>query len=143
VGQGAGLRSGDPVSFDDFWSAYPRKVAKGQARKAWERAVRKASPQDIISGISRYTASLAAQKASTGWAPEFCHPATWLNGERWADEGPKVNEFPDTDARLAHTRADAIRRGIRSTAWSDAYVRSLIRAGLVTREEAERAGYLI
>ncbi len=42
--------------FDDWWSAYPRKKGKGQA-------------------------------PLLGAKGEFCpYPATWLNGERWADE---------------------------------------------------------
>lgn len=27
--------------FDEFWAAYPRRVAKGDARKAWERAAKR------------------------------------------------------------------------------------------------------
>jgi len=60
-----------------FWPAYPRKVGKGQARVAWITATRKAAPADIVCGLLRYQFSPD---------PKFIpHPATWLNGERWAD----------------------------------------------------------
>lgn len=77
--------SGKPDGdFDRFWSAYPRKVGKGQARTVWARAVRQASgPEPIIAGLE-----LARRRwADDGTDPQFIpHPRTWLTGERWADE---------------------------------------------------------
>jgi hypothetical protein len=70
--------------FDEFWSEVPRKIGKGQARKAWTAALKKADADTIITGIRRY----AAERRSED--PKFtAHPATWLNGERWEDERPK------------------------------------------------------
>lgn len=66
-----------PDGFDAFWEAYPRKVSKGHARKAWASAIRKSSPATIIRAV-----------AEARWSrdPKFIpHPATWLNGERWND----------------------------------------------------------
>jgi len=66
--------------FEEFWSAYPRKVGKGKARSSWVKAVRSASPEVIIEAVRQ-----------THWSsdPEYVpHPATWLNGERWLDEKP-------------------------------------------------------
>lgn len=75
------LRSADAdPAFDAFWLAYPRKVGKGQARKAWSKALR-AAPAETI------TTAAAAFSAQPGRDPQFTpHPATWLNGERWLDE---------------------------------------------------------
>lgn len=71
----------DDPAFARFWSVYPRKAAKGTARRAWARASSSADADDIIAGAVRYAADPNRE-------PEFtAHPATWLNGERWLD-GP-------------------------------------------------------
>ena len=64
------------AEFERFWQAYPRKVAKGGARKAWLAAIRKADAETIISAVC------AATWRNNEYDP---HPATWLNGERWLD----------------------------------------------------------
>jgi len=66
------------LAFDEFWKRYPRKTAKEGARKAWVAATKRASVDEIMTGLSRYTFSADAQ-----FIP---HPATWLNQHRWADE---------------------------------------------------------
>ena len=71
--------------FEVFWSIYPRRVAKGAARKAFARALRPASPEDIITGAKRYSQSVNGREMKY-----IAHPATWLNQERWADD-PRAN----------------------------------------------------
>lgn len=67
--------------FNEFWAAYPRKVGKGQARKAYAKALRIASHDDIMFGLSQQRPSMEAKE------PQFIpHASTWLNGERWDDE---------------------------------------------------------
>lgn len=71
----------DAAGFEAFWQHFPRRVAKGAARRAWSKATRKADPATIIRGAMAY----AAQR--DGQDPTFtAHPATWLNGERWGDD---------------------------------------------------------
>ena len=85
--------SDDDPGFAAFWDAYPRKVGKGQARKAWRTAVRtrKADPKVLVTAAERYRDD-PHRRAS---AAEFtAHPATWLNGERWSDH-------PEPPARAA------------------------------------------
>ena len=68
--------------FEDFWAAYPRKVAKTDARRAWDKAMGVTTPEAI-------GAALRAAK----WPedPKFIpHPSTWLNQGRWDDEAPQV-----------------------------------------------------
>jgi hypothetical protein len=66
-------------SFDDFWAVYPRKTDKGNARKAWDKALKKTTAETLI----RAAGALAAAKPE----PKFtAHPSTWLNGERWDDQ---------------------------------------------------------
>lgn len=70
--------------FDAFWSAYPRKVAKDDARKAFE----KLNPGDEL--LASLLSALKVQALDPDWQKErgkfVPHPATWLNGSRWTDE---------------------------------------------------------
>jgi hypothetical protein len=67
--------------FAAWWSAYPRKVGKGQAGKAYRGALKKTKATALLAALQAQTPTLMAKGA------EFCpYPATWLNGERWADE---------------------------------------------------------
>ena len=65
-----------PQGFDAFWKAYPKKVGKGGARTAYQRAVKKAPHEVIMAGLAKYSPD-----------PDYiCNPTTWLNQERWSDE---------------------------------------------------------
>ena len=68
------------MTFDLFWQAYPRKIGKLAAQKAWGKATKQwASPETIIAGIEPY------KEHKPEWQ-DYCHPATWLNQGRWMDE---------------------------------------------------------
>lgn len=67
--------------FDIFWNKYPRKTAKGAARKAWLVAKKKASYDKIIIAAANYADDPNRDPAFTA------HASTWLNQERWLD-GP-------------------------------------------------------
>jgi hypothetical protein len=72
------------VGFERFYAAYPRKVAKREAIKAWD----KLAPDDglierILDSLERQKASWAAEKQERKFIP---YPASWLNGRRWEDE---------------------------------------------------------
>lgn len=70
--------------FDQFWAAYPRRVDKGTARKAWART---ASIRPLIADVLK---AVEEAKRSAQWLKDdgqyIPYPATWLNGERWDDE---------------------------------------------------------
>lgn len=69
------------TDFDTFWALYPRRKGKGAARRAWDKAVRIATPETIMGGLEANMADLKARE------PQYQpHPATWLNQERWEDE---------------------------------------------------------
>lgn len=71
-----------PDGFDSFWSVYPRKVAKGDAAKAWRAAVKDVDPDVIVAGAKRYADDPTR-------SPKFtAYPATWLRAARWLDDGP-------------------------------------------------------
>lgn len=75
--------------FEIFWKEYPNKTAKKKALESWMRIFGKVSEVDdmarvIIEGLER-------AKKSQQWAKDggkfIPHPTTWLNQERWGDEG--------------------------------------------------------
>jgi hypothetical protein len=69
--------------FDRFWAAYPRKVAKADARKAWIQTQKIRPPLDnILKAIESACRSSQWVKGGGDFIP---YPATWLRGERWED----------------------------------------------------------
>lgn len=73
-----------PPDFDRFWAAYPRKEAKKDARKVWD----KLRPDPAL--VARILDAVERRKRSDDWLREggrfIPHPSTWLNGRRWEDE---------------------------------------------------------
>jgi hypothetical protein len=70
--------------FEEFWSAYPRKIAKPNGRKAWLAAMkRKADPDAVIAAATAHATAWRVAGTEKQWIP---HPSTWLNGERYADD---------------------------------------------------------
>jgi hypothetical protein len=70
--------------FERFWSAYPKKVGKGGAYKAWQKIK---STRPTIEDIERI---LEQQRNSVEWTKEggryIPNPQTWLNQARWEDQ---------------------------------------------------------
>lgn len=66
--------------FQAFWAAYPRREAKFNAMKAYEKARRFASAEDILAGVERYKQHMPDEKQ---YRPL---PASFLNAGRWMDE---------------------------------------------------------
>lgn len=73
-------------AFGIWWNAVPKKTGKVVARKAYSKALTKATARTLFDGIQAYRRTVIAE----GRAQRFIlHPATWLNGEHWEDElGP-------------------------------------------------------
>jgi len=75
-----------PPMFEKFWKAYPRKVAKKPAITAWIK-------QDVEADL--YAAKAAVddleKRTRLGWwnkdKTKIPHPASWINAQRWHDEG--------------------------------------------------------
>jgi hypothetical protein len=68
--------------FDEFWQLYPKRKDKGHAVRAFKAARRKADQTNILDGLRRCIDTEWRDRA----AEYIPYPATWLNGERWADE---------------------------------------------------------
>lgn len=73
------------IGFDDFWAIVPRKVGKGQARKAYAASLKKTDAATIFQAMKAYAETRIGQDETY-----TAHPATWLNGERWTDAPPKL-----------------------------------------------------
>lgn len=93
-----------------FWPAYPRRVGKGQALKAFRAARKQIDLETIMAGARRYAASRQGEN------PEFTkHASTWLNGQCWLDEAdPKFtahrNEPPPKPRNIGDAIRDEARR---------------------------------
>jgi len=92
----------DSDLFDEFWARYPRKVGKGSARKAYEKAMKVISHDDLMFALSERYDGL---KVKGKYTP---HAATWLNGERWEDE----IEQPDSLDGREHSDTHSTNRAI-------------------------------
>lgn len=68
-------------SFETFWKIYPRKIGKGAARTAFDKATKKASVDTILEMVQAY-----ANKPDLPDLQFIPHPSTWLNQERWTDD---------------------------------------------------------
>lgn len=82
--------------FDRFWAAYPRKVGKEKARRAFE----KLHPGEA--DLQQMLAELERQRKVYHWGKEnwkfIPHPATWLNQRRWEDETIAAeDDIPEDD----------------------------------------------
>lgn len=73
-----------PDDFNTFWAAYPKKVAKADARKAWLQT--KDVRPDITTVINAVTSACKTESWMQGGGKYIPHPATWIRGERWDDE---------------------------------------------------------
>ena len=86
--------------FEKFYSAYPKKKSKEQARKAFE----KLKPDDEL--LDTMLSALEKQKLSEDWQKDNGQyiplPSTWLNGKRWEDEitEHKAEDKPDKYAGI-------------------------------------------
>jgi hypothetical protein len=73
----------NPDGFDEFWSAYPRKVGKGEAKKLWAKL-------KVNGRLPKVLSAIAAQKSTAQWKKDGGQfiplPATWLRQGRWDDE---------------------------------------------------------
>lgn len=73
-------------TFDEFYRSYPRKTAKGAARKAWDR-LSPGDRQKAVEGALRYANDPNRNDSFTAY------PATWLNAERWLDDPLPLRKF--------------------------------------------------
>lgn len=82
--------------FEDFWKLYPRKVAKRDALKIWQRL----SPADQRMALDAIPNHVKYWNVTGTGSQYIPHPSTWLNQGRFEDElvidEPKPKEVKAT-----------------------------------------------
>ena len=112
-----GLKEKRQVFLSEFWPAWPRKVSKAAAEKAWcKHATSPELAQRIVNAVRVQLPQLTADL-------KYCpYPASWLNDKRWEDETTSsapaaaqasgVHEETDEERR---TREAQIRKRLRGS----------------------------
>lgn len=72
-------KSSDEVTFDEFYSAYPKKVKRQEAERSWKK-LNGTNKKTIMDDIEKRKALCWHDKQ---YIPA---PSTYLNGKRWEDE---------------------------------------------------------
>lgn len=67
--------------FERFWDSYPNKTGRPSAEKAFSQAIKRASLDEIMTGVLTY----AAKTDDRQW----CSPVKWLSDDRWKDQPAK------------------------------------------------------
>lgn len=74
----------EQLTFDALWLLYPKKVARLDAKKAWDRL-------NVADRLAAVIGLVAWRQVWLRGEMQFApHCATWLNGHRWEDELPEV-----------------------------------------------------
>lgn len=77
--------------FEAFWIEYPNKTAKKKASEKFTVIFKDLQEADADALLSEILVGLENAKKSTQWTKDkgqyIPHPTTWLNQERWQDEG--------------------------------------------------------
>jgi hypothetical protein len=72
--------------FDKFWEFYPKKKARADAEKAWNRAIKRKPAGEIIELAKAYSqGKLPAEE----YIP---NGSTWLNNNRWEDVNATIEK---------------------------------------------------
>ena len=85
------------TSFEEFWSAYPRQVAKAEARKAFSVVVKRArSPTelaDLLEAIQAHLYAYLDEIRVNEIKPRFvAYPARWLQRTEFSEPPEEVEE---------------------------------------------------
>lgn len=86
------------MDFECFWTTYPRRVAKKEARRAWEK-LKPAQQESALQALPSHVEFWADRE--TQFIP---YPASWINGERWEDEIERKG--PDVAALMRQLEAE-------------------------------------
>lgn len=89
-GEGKGHGAIEPIArpdssgaFDQWWTHWPKKTAKGDAKKAFPKALRAAGLTALIDGADTYAAWVDRNRIEDRFV---VGPGKWLRDERWTDE---------------------------------------------------------
>lgn len=83
---------GDIPGFAAFWNAYPKKVGKGAAEKAFQKSGINGKLSEILTAIAIARETDQWRKDEGQYIP---NPATWLNQRRWEDGATNTDDRRD------------------------------------------------
>jgi hypothetical protein len=87
--------------FDEFWKAYPKKKAKDDARKAFDK---RQPTRQLLDAMLK---AIRLQAVSVDWLKDggqfIPYPASWLNAGRWQD-GEATDLVVPENPQVAETR---------------------------------------
>src|ERR1700674_4069530 len=87
--------------FEEFYEAYPRKAAVGDARKAWRQTAGVRPPlAEVLAALQRWGPYWKGRRRQ--YTPLA---ATWLRPHRWADPPPPRGPLPRHEFELARDNA--------------------------------------
>lgn len=73
----------DKILFTDFWTLYPKRMARRDAERAWSKIDAAEHPAILLALVA--WRRVWRQRDDDQYIP---YPASWLRGERWTDELP-------------------------------------------------------
>jgi hypothetical protein len=79
--------------FERFWSLYPRRLARKDAERAWNK-IPVFKQIDVMTALRNHVRMWEQKGTEKQYIP---YPASWLNGARWEDELEAVPEMPQCD----------------------------------------------
>jgi hypothetical protein len=106
--------SNETPEFDLFWKYYPIKVGKAAALKAWVKAIKIESADEILAGAIRYADDPNRHPSFTA------HAATWLNAHRWNDSALPPRVLTPEERRekeLAESRVKSEKERLETLRW--------------------------
>jgi hypothetical protein len=83
--------------FDEFWSAYPKKVDKKEARGVFGRLTTR-DRKDAVAAAALYGTTVVSAARDLQFEPG---PARWLRGRRWEEwaDGPPPGYGPNGNGK--------------------------------------------
>jgi hypothetical protein len=94
-------RSRYPSDFETVWALYPAKRDKKAAYKAYQKAIKEVSLEDLTAGVVRYRDDPNREAKFTK------HFGTWLNAGSWDDE-----PLPDRNGKPMDHSARGLAKGM-------------------------------
>ena len=90
------------AQFEEFWNAYPRKLDKAKAFRAFKSALTRTKFEDILAGVIAY-------RNDPKRNPDFTkYPASWLNADSWENAAGSNEVIQATNERrereIAHSK---------------------------------------
>ena len=92
-----------PDGFEEFWQAYPNKVAKGGAERAF-RAARIKNVKVLLDAIDKRNRLNIEMTSRNEFVPNWPNPTTWLNQRRWEDVIKNVVEKSESPLDIKRTK---------------------------------------